>query len=49
MKGLVVVSILSCLFVKNMFDYLNVNNLFIIDEKGCIILYNNMFDIGEFF
>ncbi|MBD5027359.1 AraC family transcriptional regulator, partial [Xanthomonas citri pv. citri] len=40
-------SIPSCSLVKNMPGYSNANNLFIIDEKGLIILHNNMSDVGE--
>lgn len=46
-KGLAAASIPSCSLVKNMPSYSNANNLFIIDEKGRIILHNNMSDIGE--
>ncbi|WP_213385755.1 helix-turn-helix domain-containing protein [Bacillus subtilis] len=46
-KGLAAASIPSCSLVKNMPGYSNANNLFIIDEKGRIILHNNMSDIGE--
>lgn len=46
-KGLAAASIPSCSLVKNMPGYSNANNLFIIDEKGRIILHNNMSDVGE--
>ncbi|WP_316274180.1 helix-turn-helix domain-containing protein [Bacillus halotolerans] len=46
-KGLAAASIPSCSLVKNMPDYSSANSVFIIDEKGRIILHNNMSDIGD--
>lgn len=46
-KGLAAASIPSCSLVKNMPDYSRANSVFIIDEKGRIILHNNMSDIGD--
>ncbi|MGQ5112044.1 helix-turn-helix domain-containing protein [Bacillus halotolerans] len=46
-KGLAAASIPSCSLVKNMPDYSSANSVFIIDEKGRIILHNNLSDIGD--
>ncbi|KAA6446808.1 helix-turn-helix domain-containing protein [Bacillus atrophaeus] len=45
-KGLAAASIPSCSLVKNMPDYSAAESVSVIDEKGNIILHNNIADIG---